>query len=121
MNEIVNVQDCPNGLIFNPHFNRCDYNDHMPDTVHQCNQNPCLNGGTCEKLDDEYTCYCTPGFTGNNCEINHDDCVDNNACEPNGKCIDLIHGYVCICLDNFYGIDCSTNSLVNYLYLPLLF
>ena len=110
MNDINNVQDCPKGLIFNPHVNRCDYNDNKPAQHHECNRNPCLNGGTCDMIDSDYVCYCMPGFEGVNCEKNQDDCADNNQCQPNGRCIDLIQGYVCICENNFYGIDCLTNS-----------
>ena len=30
----------------------------------KCYSNPCVNGGTCSTLGDEYKCSCAPGFTG---------------------------------------------------------
>ncbi|CAB1455429.1 unnamed protein product [Pleuronectes platessa] len=44
-----------------------------------CEGRPCLNGGLCQALPSagrpedtwEYTCTCSQGFTGHNCEIAH--------------------------------------------------
>nr|XP_018903845.1 PREDICTED: neural-cadherin isoform X4 [Bemisia tabaci] len=37
----------------------------------ECEYSPCLNGGACRDYADErlYACYCTPGFTGQHCEL----------------------------------------------------
>ena len=34
----------------------------------ECISNPCLHGGTCVDRLDKYTCFCTHGYTGVNCE-----------------------------------------------------
>ena len=34
-----------------------------------CLSNPCQNGGTCQDEINSYTCNCTAGFTGHDCEI----------------------------------------------------
>lgn len=34
-----------------------------------CSPNPCQNGGTCAASGSSFTCTCTGGFTGTNCEI----------------------------------------------------
>ena len=35
-----------------------------------CEQNPCENGGTCQRIEmcEDYTCLCTEDYTGQNCE-----------------------------------------------------
>ena len=33
-----------------------------------CSPNPCLNGALCVTIPGGYSCSCTSGFTGNNCE-----------------------------------------------------
>jgi hypothetical protein len=37
--------------------------------VDPCSPNPCQNGGTCASSGSSFTCTCTGGFTGTNCEI----------------------------------------------------
>jgi len=37
--------------------------------VDPCSPNPCENGGTCAASGSSFTCSCTGGFTGTNCEI----------------------------------------------------
>ena len=36
--------------------------------INHCAVNPCLNGGTCMDGVNSYTCSCTAGFTGKDCE-----------------------------------------------------
>ena len=36
--------------------------------VIECISNPCENNGTCIDRVNIYTCKCTAGYTGNNCE-----------------------------------------------------
>ncbi|XP_072051919.1 uncharacterized protein [Amphiura filiformis] len=36
--------------------------------VNECDSDPCQNGATCEDGVDSYTCVCTSGWTGDNCE-----------------------------------------------------
>ena len=40
-----------------------------------CDDNPCLNGGTCIEVDDTYRCDCPAGLAGTNCESNPLDTV----------------------------------------------
>ena len=34
-----------------------------------CGSSPCLNGGTCEGLENGFECSCLLGFGGDRCEI----------------------------------------------------
>ena len=36
--------------------------------IDDCKSNPCENGGACTDGVNNYTCKCTPGYTGDNCK-----------------------------------------------------
>ncbi|KAL3068171.1 hypothetical protein niasHS_015774 [Heterodera schachtii] len=75
-----------------------------------CAKNPCLNGGTCEDLWNAMRCQCAPGFEGEHCEVNRDECESQDGhaiCAPNGKCVDLPNGFRCACAAGFSGPKCT--------------
>ena len=57
-----------------------------------------------------FSCLCSNGFEGRNCEVNTDDCK-NNPCTNNGTCVDLIAGYKCECASLYTGNHCETSEL----------
>jgi hypothetical protein len=48
----------------------------------------------CDDGINSYSCSCNPGFTGENCSINIDDC-SLNLCQNNGTCEDGVDGFTC--------------------------
>lgn len=48
---------------------------------------------------------CVPGVTGQNCEININEC-ESSPC-IHGSCIDKIGGYECECNEGYEGINCE--------------
>ena len=36
--------------------------------INYCDDNPCLNGATCNDLPTEFTCDCVLGFEGDTCQ-----------------------------------------------------
>ncbi|KAM7385717.1 hypothetical protein PAMP_001779 [Pampus punctatissimus] len=57
------------------------------------NLQPCANGGRCVLTDaSSYTCICTPGWSGQSCHTNVNDCVQH-WCQNGGTCVDEIDGY----------------------------
>ena len=36
--------------------------------VNACNNNPCLNGATCQSNGNSYTCTCAQFYSGTNCQ-----------------------------------------------------
>lgn len=79
-----------------------------PNTSALCADEPCLNGGVCQVTDEGFRCACEPGFEGELCELDVDDC-DPNPCKNDGLCSDRVAGYTCSCSAGFTGVDCSTN------------
>ncbi|KAM6948327.1 neurocan core protein-like [Aplochiton taeniatus] len=71
-----------------------------------CVTDPCLHGGKCLPQGKGYSCYCPQGYTGENCEIDMDDC-QSNPCENGGTCIDKIDTFVCLCLPSYGGDMCE--------------
>lgn len=53
------------------------------------------------------SCVCPPGYEGQQCELNPDDCEDND-CENNSTCVDGVNNYTCVCPPNYKG-TCSTS------------
>lgn len=62
--------------------------------------------GKCSSTDSGYICTCEPGFSGSNCEANHDDCIDV-TCQNGGTCRDGIRDYRCHCPPGFSGKHCQ--------------
>ena len=49
-----------------------------------------------------FRCECLPGYAGDNCEININDC-GLHYCHNEGECIDGIGTFSCQCLPGFTG------------------
>jgi hypothetical protein len=76
--------------------------------IDECASDPCMNGGACNDLVNDYSCDCTDtGFEGDVCEINIDDCLGVDC--GTGTCVDGVTNYTCDC-DAFYSGDhCETD------------
>ena len=74
----------------------------------ECDENPCLNGGTCNLQPDGFRCSCPAGYEGQLCETDVNDC-EPNPCKNGGFCTDRVANYQCECAAGYTGVDCSTN------------
>ena len=76
---------------------------------------PCQNGGKCTNTIGEFFCECRPGFGGNFCEKNIDDCAAE-PCQNGGTCTDGENSYNCTCQPGQREAD----FIAFYRILPLL-
>uniref|UniRef100_A0A8C4LRD3 Slit homolog 1 protein n=1 Tax=Equus asinus asinus TaxID=83772 RepID=A0A8C4LRD3_EQUAS len=69
--------------------------------------NPCQHEAQCVGTPDG--CECAPGYTGDNCSENQDDCRDH-GCQNGAQCLDEVNSYSCVCAEG-YSILLARNSL----------
>ena len=48
------------------------------------------------------SCSCPAGFEGLTCQVNFDDCEDND-CENGATCVDGVNNYTCLCPPLYAG------------------
>jgi hypothetical protein len=76
----------------------------------------CINNGSLISTFDDSnnqsikTCLCAPGFQGQHCQENIDDCI-NIHCSNHGICQDEISSYSCLCFNGFYGSECEQKNV----------
>ena len=107
--------------------------------VNECLANPCMNNGSCQNSNGNYSCICDGNYTGRNCtncditcgnggNITSDcscECANTgfeggrcendvneciaNPCMNNGNCQNYAGNYSCSCLTGFEGVNCQTD------------
>nr|XP_048717025.1 protein crumbs homolog 1 isoform X6 [Caretta caretta] len=68
----------------------------------------CYNYGNCTELKGELRCMCLPGFSGERCETDIDEC-NSDPCMNGGLCQNLLNKYQCICDVNYAGDNCEVD------------
>ena len=65
----------------------------------------CKNGGTCLNTPGSYSCVCAPGFTGNTCSNDINECASHPCFE--GECRDEVNHFKCECREGYKGVICD--------------
>ena len=55
-----------------------------------------------------FICDCMPGYTGETCTIDINDC-DPILCSNNGSCTDLVNDFMCAYITGYTDANCMTN------------
>ncbi|XP_065210644.1 protein crumbs isoform X2 [Planococcus citri] len=66
----------------------------------------CQNGGKCSNAAESYSCQCSPGFDGEDCSHDVDECL-GNRCLHGATCIDGTANYTCQCTTGWSGWLCD--------------
>ncbi|KAL9889128.1 cell polarity complex component crumbs isoform 1-T1 [Glossina fuscipes fuscipes] len=78
--------------------------------LNACSSDNCLNGGTCQGFDTNYTCICASGYQGFNCELPS---LEGTVSVPPGSCKCLnggtcsLNGTHCYCPSGYLGDRCE--------------
>uniref|UniRef100_A0A674BPL8 Slit homolog 1 protein n=1 Tax=Salmo trutta TaxID=8032 RepID=A0A674BPL8_SALTR len=67
---------------------------------------PCQHQSTCLITSTGPQCVCSPGYVGDDCSVDYDDC-EENRCQNRAQCVDQLNGYSCSCLDGYSGQLCE--------------
>jgi hypothetical protein len=89
----------PSNVLLNPTY---------PCVQGACASYPCQNGATCNAFNSTYSCDCTAGYGGVNCQLNVNECA-SLPCLNGGQCIDALNSYTCVCGSGFSGVFCQTD------------
>ncbi|XP_073817054.1 cell polarity complex component crumbs isoform X3 [Musca autumnalis] len=73
-----------------------------------CFKSDCKNGAFCSAPTESYACTCQPGYDGDDCSNNIDECA-TAMCENNSTCIDKVADFICNCLPGYDGRFCENN------------
>nr|XP_008118198.1 PREDICTED: protein crumbs homolog 1 [Anolis carolinensis] len=66
----------------------------------------CYNYGNCSELQGYLECVCLPGFVGQRCEVDVNEC-NSDPCLHGGICQNLVNKFHCVCEVNYAGERCE--------------
>lgn len=70
-----------------------------------CLLHPCVNNGSCQDLFNHYSCDCAPGWQGEYCQDDVDECISGPCIH--GTCRNLPGEYLCQCAVGYRGRHCD--------------
>lgn len=87
----------------------CQLGETCEEDIDECKNNPRIcNEGICQNERGTFQCYCRPGYTGERCNLDFNECL-SMPCRNNATCLNQINNYKCICPPGYEGKDCSVD------------
>ncbi|VDK67354.1 unnamed protein product [Anisakis simplex] len=92
------------------HFCSEDVYVNIADLNYCTRHRPCKNGAMCLNTGHgQYTCECSDGYSGVNCEIETRDC-SAQPCLNGGTCLEKGGNYTCLCPRGYSGRQCQLKA-----------
>ncbi|KAJ6642438.1 Cubilin like, partial [Pseudolycoriella hygida] len=80
-----------------------------------CRSNPCLNGGTCVDMYEDFNCQCPPNWEGKICSSDVDECAmfagTELGCQNGASCSNTPGSYRCSCPPGWQGLHCTKQNV----------
>ena len=68
----------------------------------------CHHGGKCIDRIGGYECHCPPGYVGQRCEGDVNECLSNPCSLPGtAECVQKVNDYECVCKAGWFGSSCE--------------
>ncbi|KAL4238752.1 Delta-like protein 4 [Mactra antiquata] len=74
--------------------------------IDDCQNRPCLNGGSCVDIGQSFSCRCPIGFQGKRCDVVAESC-EKYPCKNGATCVEGLGSYTCQCKTGFTGRNCD--------------
>eukprot|EP00795_Rhopilema_esculentum_P005336 gene5336-507_t len=72
--------------------------------VDACASNPCKHASQCLNKSSDYKCTCLEGYTGKNCDIDVNECLEGtHNCPTNADCTNTVGLFTCKCKTGYSG------------------
>lgn len=77
--------------------------------INECESQPCLHGSTCIDNINSFSCVCTSGWQGPQCQLDTNEC-EGRPCVHAISCRDLLGDYTCECQLGWTGKNCDISK-----------
>ncbi|XP_063347960.1 hyaluronan-binding protein 2 [Pelmatolapia mariae] len=100
-----------------PHYEcKCMRPFQPPDckTISVCNPNPCKNGGTCIRDENDFDCHCPEGFGGHFCHVGPNDCYVDDGESYRGNVSETDDGDECLYWNSHFILASGVNPFTSF-------
>lgn len=84
-------------------------------TENNCASSPCVNGGTCLNMYNDFQCQCETGWQGKRCAQDVNECAifagTDQGCQNGATCQNTLGGYSCLCAPGYVGTHCLRRNV----------